>query len=332
MDVLPPLAESEFYNVRHFLKCFIGFGYQPVIPPMAEYVETILAGQGEATGHHVLKTSDPLSNRVLGLRADMTAQIARIAGSALSNVPRPLRLAYAGYTLRAAPEALKTRRQHTQVGIERFGDSDTNSIAEVLAITAHAIATVGADDLTIDLHCSHVMQPLLAQLPETHRPAIREAAQMKDTAQLRLLGATIIADVIDAAGDAATALTRLGAIQQPDVQNAVSELQALVSALDKQQVKARISIDILDLSGYGYYSGISYALYWNKAGLEVGRGGCYQTDSGEHAVGFTLYINELLERLPVPALLPITIIPYGTPAQDASALQEQGVITVFGNP
>ena len=330
MDVLPPLAEAEFSSIRHFLRCFMGFGYQPVIPPLAEYAETILAGQGEATGHHVLQLADPLSTRMLGLRADMTGQIARIAGSSLTAAPRPLRLSYAGYTLRAAPEALKTRRQHTQVGIERFGDIHTASIAEVLAITSHALTTLGAEDLTIDLHCSYVMQGLLAELRGDVREPVREATQMKDSAQLRRLGALVIADVIDATGPAMLALERLSAISHPLVVAAAEALAALVAALGAQKVPARVSIDMLDLSGYGYYCGIGYALYWNSAGLEVGRGGCYEAAHGEKAVGFTLYLNELLDKLPSPAALPVKVIPYGTPAAEAEALQAQGFVTVFG--
>lgn len=330
MDILPPLAAAEFDLIRRFLRCFMRFGYQPVIPPLAEYAETILAGQGEATRHHVLQLSDPLSGRMLGLRADMTGQIARVADTTLANSPRPLRLCYAGYTLRAAPEALQIRRQHTQVGIERFGDISTHGISEVLAITAHALAELGVDDLTIDLHYSSVMKPLLGGVPESKQAAVREAAMLKDTAQLRTLGASVIADIIDASGDAPMALARLKAIKNPAVMAAAAELSALVDALVAQKVSARISIDMLDLSGYGYYYGIGYALYWNEATLEVGRGGCYETDSGEKSVGFTLYLNDLLEKLPPSAAPVIKTIPYGTPAAEAERIQLEGFVTVFG--
>lgn len=331
MDILPPLAAAEFRIIRLFLRTFNRFGYASVIPPMAEYAETILAGQGEATRHHVLQLADPLSSRMLALRADMTGQIARIAGGTMASAPRPLRLCYAGYTLRSAPEALQIRRQHTQVGIERFGDIETRSIAEVLGITSHALNNVGANDLTIDLHYSSVMQKLLDSFPAASRNAIREAAQLKDTAQLRSLNATLIADIIDASGDAKSALSKLRAIKSPVVEAAVHELSALVDALAAQQVSANVSIDMLDLSGYGYYCGIGYALYWNAAGVEVGRGGCYQTGSGEKAVGFTLYINDLLERLPAPEAKPVKTIPYGTPAAEAETLQAEGFITVYSN-
>lgn len=330
MDVLPPLAAAEFRLIHQFLKCFMGFGYQPVIPPLAEYAETILAGQGEATRHHVLRLADTLSPHMLALRADMTGQIVRIAGGALAQSPRPLRLCYAGYTLRAAPEALKTRRQHTQVGIERFGATDTRAVAEVLAIAAHALAVAGIEDVTIDLHYPSVLESLLAEVPTAHHAAIRDAVRLKDTAQLHALGAGIIAHVVEATGRASHTLGMLEGNEHPALVNACMELRNLTTALSHQQVNAQLTVDMLDLSGYGYYTGIGYALYWNAASLEVGRGGCYVSAAGEEAVGFTLYLNELLEQLPADASQPIRTLAYGTPTPEAAALQAQGFITVYG--
>lgn len=326
MDVLPPLAAAEFRLVHHFLKNFMAFGYQPVIPPLAEYEASL----GEATSHHVFKMPDPLAPQMLGLRADMTGQVARIAGGALSQMPRPLRLCYAGYTLRTAPEALKTRRQHTQVGIERFGDMATNSVAEVLAIAAHALETTGIADLTIDLHFPAVLEALLKRYPAEKHAAIRDAVRLKDHARLHALEALDIAEMMRHAGPANAVLQRLAASSIPELARARDDLAALVKALEASKVAATLTIDLLDLSGYGYYTGVGYAMFWNKAGLEVGRGGCYPTGNGEDAVGFTLYINDLLDKLPAEAAAPVKTIAYSTSAKDAAELQKQGFVTVFG--
>lgn len=327
MDVLPPLAAAEFRLVHHFLKTFMAFGYQPVIPPMAEYEASL----GEATSHHVFKMPDPLAPQMLGLRADMTGQVARIAGGALGQMPRPLRLCYAGYTLRTAPEALKTRRQHTQVGIERFGDMKANSVAEVLAIAAHALETAGITDLTIDLHFPSVLEALLKNYPADKHAAIRDAVRLKDHARLQAMDALDIAEMMRHAGPAKTVLQRLAASKVAAVSGAAKALADLVSALEAAKVNATLTIDLLDLAGYGYYSGIGYALYWNKAGIEVGRGGCYPTGKGEDAVGFTLYINDALDKLPAEPAAPVKLVPYGTSAKDAAELQKQGFVTVFGD-
>jgi len=327
MDVLPPLAAREYKLIHHFLKTFMGFGYQPVIPPLAEYNESM----GEATSHHVFRVADPLSSQMLALRADMTGQVARIATSTLSSEPRPLRLCYAGYTLRTTAEALKTRRQHTQVGIERFGDIDANAIAEVLAISAHALQSGGLEGLTIDLHYPSVLEALLNNYPLQDHDALREAVRLKDHARLHALGAEDIAEMMRHTGLAKTILTKLEASPNAIVKHAASDLRGLVDAFAKYDIKATLTIDLLDLSGYGYYHGIGYALYWNKPGIEVGRGGCYRAQGGEEAVGFTLYLNELLDHLPSEEAAPIKTIPYGTPAAEAEALQKQGFITVFSD-
>ena len=91
-----------------------------------------------------------------------------------------------------------------------------------------------------------------------------------------------------------------------------------------------LRVDLLDLSGYGYYNGVGYAMFWNKAGIEVGRGGCYRTGNGEDAVGFTLYINDLLDQLPAEPAAQVKTITPGTPAKDAAELQAKGFVTVFG--
>lgn len=329
-DVLPPLAAAEFRLVHHFLKTFMAFGYQPVIPPMAEYASSMLAGQGEATSHHVFKMPDPLAPEMLALRADMTGQVARIATTSLGQMPRPLRLCYAGYTLRTAPEALKTRRQHTQVGIERFGELTTNAVAEILAISAHALSSNGVTGLTIDLHYPSVLEALLKRYPSEKHASLRDAVRLKDHARLQQLEALDIAEMLRHAGPAKAVLQRLSASTLPEVARAAADLAALVTALGDSGVEATLTIDLLDLSGYGYYTGIGYAMFWNKAGIEVGRGGCYRAANGEDAVGFTLYINDLLDQLPAEPAAPTKTIPHGTSAKDAAALQAKGFVTVFG--
>lgn len=329
MDVLPPQAGTEFRCLHHFLKTFTGFGYQPVIPPLAEYAPSLLSGAGEATAHHVFRVADPLSPQLLGFRADITGQVARIASSSLAHAPRPLRLCYAGYTLRTTAEALKTRRQHTQVGIEHFGSADARATAEVLAIAAHALGGVGIAPLTIDLHYPSVLEALLAEQPEAQHAAIRDAVRLKDHARLHVLGATAIAEMMRHAGPATLVLKKLAASPHPTVKKAASDLQGLLDALAPYGVQANVTIDLLDLSGYGYYHGIGYAIYWNTPGIEVGRGGCYRTSSGEEAVGFTLYLNELLDHLPAEAPAPTKRLPHGTPMEEAATFQAEGFVTIF---
>ncbi len=328
MDVLPPQAGAELRLIQHFLRTFMNFGYEAVSPPLAEYESSLLAGAGAATAHHVFRVADPTSSQMLALRADMTGQVARIAGSTLKDTPRPLRLCYAGYTLRTMAEALKTRRQHTQVGIERFGDAKPSSTAEVLAIACQALSTASPTTLTIDLHYPSVFEALLAEQPKAKHKALRESARLKDVAALRREGADKIAELIDISGPASSTLKRLEALKLPPLATALKDLSELCAALDKQQVPAAVTIDVLDLTGYGYYTGAGYAIYWNNPSIEVGRGGCYRTN-GEEAVGFTLYLNELLDVLPPEKPAPIRTLAVGTPISQAVKLQKEGFVTVY---
>lgn len=328
-DVLPPLAAAEFRLVHHFLKNFMAFGYAPVIPPMAEFSSTLLGGQGEATAHHTFQFADPLSGQSLALRADMTGQVARIAGASLADAPRPLRLCYAGYTLRTAAEALKTRRQHTQVGLERFGDIAPRSTAEILAIAVNALTPIGLSGITIDLHFPAVLETLLANIPAAKHTTIRDAVRLKDSAQLRGLGADAIATIVEASGPAEIALKNLAALYNPHITPALDALRAVIAELTAFGVSTNLSVDLLDLSGYGYYTGIGYALYWNQGGIEVGRGGCYRTENGEDAVGFTLYINDLLDKLPTEPAAPIAEISAGTSWDDVLKKQRDGFVTIL---
>jgi ATP phosphoribosyltransferase regulatory subunit len=329
MDVLPPEAGAEFRLIHHFLRNFSNFGYAPVIPPLAEYESSMLSGAGAATAHHVFRVADPTSSHMLALRADMTGQIARIATTTLKDAPRPLRLCYAGHTLRTTAEALKTRRQHTQVGIERFGDMAAASIAEVLAIACQALSTASPSSLTVDLHYPSAFEALLAEQPVKSHRTLREATRLKDTASLRAAGATTIADILDISGPATSALKRLAALNHAALAPALKDLEQLCHALAHQQVGASVTIDLLDLAGYGYYTGVGYAIYWNAASIEVGRGGCYRTADGEQAIGFTLYLNDLLAEIEPDAPAKLLALALGTPAAKATALQADGYITIY---
>jgi ATP phosphoribosyltransferase regulatory subunit len=328
MDVLPPQAMQEFGLIHHLLKSFTGFGYEPVIPPLMEFEEQLLSGQGEATGHHAFRVTDPLANKMLAFRADMTSQITRIAGNSLSRMPRPLRLCYAGYTLRTTPEALQTRRQHTQVGIERYGSKSPAAQAEIISIAVHSLKSAGLGDMTVDIHFPSLLSPLLKGAKD--RDAVMEAVKHKDTAKLRNLSANDIAAVMDAVGGAKNAIAELSKIKNADVAKAVEEVSALVNELATRKVAAHLTIDLLELSGYGYYAGAGFALFLNNPALELGRGGAYLTPSGEEAVGFTLYANDLLEILPAAEKKPVKKLPADTSAEEAAKIQSQGFVTHLG--
>lgn len=301
-DVLPPFAAHEFRAIHHMLKSFTAFGYQPVIPPLMECEASILGEQGAATSRQLFRVMDPLSREMLALRADITTQVTRMAESSLQNAPRPLRLSYAGYTLRTAPEPLRTRRQHTQIGIELFGATNAAYDAEVIAVPIEALRSLSLTDLSLDISVPTLLDALLADIPEAQYTTVSEAVARKDTSALRKLKADLIADIVDASGSAGKALPLLGQLakRSPSLQQALESVESMLASLKTRGITIPITIDMLEMRGFGYYSGAAFSLFLRDPAIEIGRGGHYRCQNGEEAVGFTFYIDDILAAIGNP--------------------------------
>lgn len=150
-DVLPPEAAHEARVVEALLSQFAAHGYERVRPPLVEFEESLLAGSGVAMGSQTFRLMDPVSQRMMGVRADITLQIARIAATRLAGAPRPLRLSYAGEVLRVRGSQLVPERQLGQVGVELIGAASAEADAEVISMAAEALGAFGVNDLSVDL-------------------------------------------------------------------------------------------------------------------------------------------------------------------------------------
>src|SRR5215468_11276052 len=139
-DLLPPDAAREARAIDKAIERFAAFGYERVKPPLVEFEESLLGGPGAALGPQTFRLMDPVSQRMMGVRPDMTLQVARIAVTRLKHVERPLRLSYGGNVIRVRGSALKPERQFAQVG------------AEPVLLTVDALHAIGVADLTVDLN------------------------------------------------------------------------------------------------------------------------------------------------------------------------------------
>ena len=142
-DLLPPEAEIEAQVVSKLMATLAAHGYQRVKPPLVEFEETLLSGAGAAMATATFRTMDPGSHRMVGMRADMTPQIARIAATRLGSAPRPLRLSYAGQVLRVKGSEIRPERQIGQVGAELIGAAGPVADVEVIAIAGEALEALG---------------------------------------------------------------------------------------------------------------------------------------------------------------------------------------------
>ena len=150
-DLLPPEAETEAEVTERLMGVLAAHGYERVKPPLVEFEETLLAGAGAAMASDTFRTLDPSSHRMVGVRADMTPQVARIAATRLGHLARPLRLSYAGQVLRVKGTEMRPERQFGQVGGELIGAEGPDAAVEAIAVAGEALAAAGVPHLSVDL-------------------------------------------------------------------------------------------------------------------------------------------------------------------------------------
>jgi ATP phosphoribosyltransferase regulatory subunit len=308
-DVLPSEARKIEDLRRLMLDTFRLYGYELVMPPLLEYVESLLAGAGQDTDLRTFKLVDQLSGRLLGLRADMTTQVARIDAHLL-NRDSVTRLCYAGSVLHTRPSGLHATREPLQIGCEMYGHAGLEADAEIQELALASLALAGFDEVRLDLSHVGVLRAILAEDPSARRDEaeLQSLLRSKDVPGLQELTASYAPATRDALlalphlyGDVevlARAKAELPAL--PGITKALAELAALAgSAIGR----AEVAIDLADLRGYQYESGAMFALYVAGLPNAVARGGRYDQvgeafGRARPATGFSLDLRELARLLP----------------------------------
>ena len=311
MDVLPPNAEIEALAMEKLMLVFGTRGYDRVIPPLAEFEELLLSGSGEATKTRSFRVMDPISQRMLALRADMTIQIERIASTRLSHFPRPLRLSYAGPILRTSSSNLHPERQFYQVGAELIGSESPNSDTEIILMAAHALLELGLNEISVDLGLPSLITSLLDEYniekPEI-RNIVRTACNQKDETMLSSLQLPELNKFINlmrCVGPADKSIKKLRALGLPKKSNEELDYLAEVLTLMKSHGPTlSTTIDPVEIRGYEYHSGLTYTFFSKNSRGEIGRGGRYRLSNRadlsqpESGTGISLYLSKIVELLP----------------------------------
>lgn len=338
MDVLPPAAAFEARTVERLMRHFGAFGYERVKPPLIEFEETMLAGSAEALAAETFRLMDPLAQRLLALRPDMTMQVARIASSRLAHRPRPLRLGYAGQVMRVRGSQLRPERQFGQVGAEIVGSDAAAADVEVIIMATSALAELGVGGLTVDLGLPTLVPAMLAAAPlaAAAERRLRLALDRKDEAAIATMApalgeavAAMLARLVASSGPAESALAVLAGLDLPAA--AAAERARLASVHDRLHREApslTLTIDAVESRGFEYHTGVTYALFAAGAADEIGRGGRYQTQAGEAATGVTLFVDAVLRALPRPRQEPRLLLPADTPLDAAHELRRHGWVAV----
>ena len=213
-DELPPRAGFEAAVIDRLLAVFAGYGYERVKPPLVEFEDSLLSGPGEALTAKTFRLMDPQSHRMMGLRPDMTVQVARIAATRLAAAPRPLRLSYAGEVLHVHGTQLRPERQFVQAGFELISGYSLEGDAEVITVVAEALQVVGVKTLSLDLALPTFVPAVCRGLGLGAEDAeiARDLLDRKDAAALLRFGepaGSVLKNILRAAGPADAAQARL---------------------------------------------------------------------------------------------------------------------------
>jgi ATP phosphoribosyltransferase regulatory subunit len=333
-DILPLDAEHEANVVSRLMAHFAAQGYERVKPPLMEFEETLLAGAGAATASQCFRVMDPHSQKMMGVRADMTPQVARIATTRLAGAARPLRLSYAGQVLRVKGSQLRPERQFGQAGIELIGSDSARADAEVAVLAAEALVELGVSGVSIDLSLPTLVPTLLAELKLSAADSLRGSLDHKDAAGVAALGgpaAPILSALLSSVGPADRGLEILNGLDLPPAAAAVRDRLAHVVALIREAAPdVVLTVDPVENRGFEYHTGIAFTLFGRNLSGELGRGGRYLAGGVEPAAGATVFMDSVLAALPGANPPRRILVPAGTPRAWAQALRAQGWVTVAG--
>jgi ATP phosphoribosyltransferase regulatory subunit len=286
VDLLLPESASRRALGATLLRTFGSWGYDLVTTPPFEHAEVIERGLPGAVRRDVLRFVEPTTGEVALLRPDITVQIARVIATRLRERPPPWRLCYEGTVVRQPRGRSGRRRQIAQAGVELVGAEGVATDAEVVRLAARACAAVGLDGVTVELRQVRIGRAKLDALPAELRGAAEEALAGKDRARLetvlgraglraserrRIAALTELYGGLDVIGRARRVLSEQGA------RRALAALEALVEGLVAAEpgLERRLAVDLGEVRGQAYYTGVSFALLAEGPGEPVGAGGRY---------------------------------------------------------
>ncbi len=333
-DLLPPDAETEAMAVEALMAVFSSHGYERVRPPLLEFEDSLLAGSGAAVAEQTFRLMDPDTHRMMGLRPDMTPQVARIAATRLVNAPRPLRLSYAGACMQLRGGPLSSDRQVGQAGMELIGPDSPEADAEMVAVGAEALAALGLSRISFDLTLPPLAPTLIeeAAVPADDRPPLLRALDRKDAAAVARHGgrlASVLIDLLLSAGPAPRALAALRAAALTPAARALTDrLEATVAATLAASPGLRLTVDPIEFRGWRYHTGVCVTVYAVGRHEELGRGGRYVGGNSEPACGLTLRTEALLRAAPARPARPRLFLSPGADRAAAGRLRAEGYATV----
>jgi ATP phosphoribosyltransferase regulatory subunit len=340
-DVLPSEARHIEEIRRDLLDMARCYGYELVMPPLLEHLESLLSGTGEALDLQTFKLVDQLSGRMMGLRADSTPQVARIDAHLL-NRTGVTRLCYCGPVLHTRPSGPHATREPLQFGAEIYGHAGLEADLEILTLALDSLKVAQVDAIKVDMADARIVQAVLQQSPmnTAHLTQVHAALAAKDSSELRVLTkaapksvSQALQDLVQLYGDAQVLDEAQRVLPDvPAIREALTHLKWLASHIEG----ASVSFDLADLRGYAYYSGARFSMYAPGASDALARGGRYDEVGSvfgrkRPAVGFSLDIKSVVGVAAARPLRAAIRAPWGEASELRSAvagLRKQGETVV----
>ena len=304
-EALPEQARVLEAYRRQLLDCFESWGYALVSPPLVEFRDALVTG-GDALDRQTFRLTDPLSGRTLGVRTDITPQVARIDRQQMPQ-DQVVRLCYAGSVLRAHPEILGGGRNPVQVGAELYGHEGTQSDAEIVLLLCAALRVAGCSSWCLDMGHTGVFRALMEQTDWTAQECdeLFELIQRKAHADLdawldahsaNAPVAGMVRMLPDLSGPDEEVLDR--ATQEMEnareqILPALETLRAVAARVRDAYPEVQLHFDLGEASGFHYESGLVFAAYMEGQGQEIARGGRYGAQGERPATGFSLDLRTL---------------------------------------
>ena len=347
-EILPPRAILLEQMCRKLIDLFSSWGYEFVIPPMMEYLESLLTATGEDLDLQTYKITDQLSGRLMGIRADITPQVARIDAHLLKrNIPT--RLCYLGSVLHSRTNNSGDSRSPLQLGAELFGHEGVSSDIEIVKLMLATLDAVRISNICLDVGHIGIFRSLISksQLNSMQESEVFEIVKRKAKDELKIFykklkinddSSKAMLDLIDLHGDAGILDDAIHAFDKlsPDIRKYVNEVKTLTdSIIDKFDVS--INIDLSELRGYNYHTGMIYTAFVPNEGKGIAFGGRYDDigsafGKARPATGFSTDMKQLLELQNISEDTPDKIF---APVDDndplhkkITELREQGKIVI----
>ena len=311
-EVLPPQAEQLEQLCRNVIDLFTRCGYQLVIPPLVEFLDSLLTGTGKDLDLQTFKITDQITGRLLGIRADTTPQVARIDAHKLKR-DEPTRLCYLGTVIHTRPDTTGGSRSPLQVGAELYGHDGVESDVEILCLMIETLRTIGLEKFHIDIGHVGIYRGLIAQAglnsdQETElfdilqRKATPELEEFLDTTTLSKDIANMIRYLISANGniDILQDAQKQLAKAKSDVKQCLEYLQRMASLVTQRIPECTLFFDLAELRGYHYHNGIMFTAYSPGSGQGIAYGGRYDAigsafGRARPATGFSTDLKTLLQ-------------------------------------